>query len=144
MAATAIVGVSVAEVTGAEASTSFGAALAATDFAAGAVWRWATTASWILSTKLPFAPATNSCWRLRQDAAGEVEIDDHARAGRNLPVHPDADIFHAVRPTLMRLCAVAITVLGKSTTMRAGESSVVTRGVNLPVALNSTRNPSWL
>src|SRR4029077_5321708 len=35
VAATAIGGVSVAEVTGADASTSFGAALAATDFAAG-------------------------------------------------------------------------------------------------------------
>ena len=24
------------------------------------------------------------------------KIDDHARVGRDLPVHPDADVFHAV------------------------------------------------
>src|SRR5271169_2850562 len=42
-----------AEVTGAEASTSCGAALAATDFTAGAGWRWARTALRMVRTKLP-------------------------------------------------------------------------------------------
>ena len=127
--------------TGADASTSFGAALAGSDFSE-AGWRWASTALWMVRMKLPSGPATISC-----AAVGEIiarEINDHARSGRGCPSIPTRTSFTPSLPTLMRLCAVAITVLGKSTTMRAGESSVVTLGASAPFALNSTRKPSWL
>src|ERR1039458_7124627 len=92
--------------------------------------------------KLPSGPATRSCWRL---SARSLARSMTTRVwGGTCPSIPTRTSFTPSRPTLIRLCAVAITVLGKSTTMRAGELSVVTLGACVPFALNSTCNPSGL
>src|SRR5208282_3435706 len=139
----AAVVVVVAGVAGAEACANCGARLAATDFAAGAGWRWASAASWILRTKLPSGPATNSCWRLAARSPSARSMTTCVLGG-TCPSIPMRTSFTPSRSTTMWLCAVAITVLGKSTTMRAGDSSVDSLGASAPFALNSIRNPSWL
>ena len=47
-------------------------------------------------------------------------------------------------PTPMRLCEVAITVAGRSTTRRAGESTMLSPGFNSPRPVISTLMPSAL
>ena len=80
--------------------------------------------------------------------AGQVsagKIDDHMRGARNLAIHPYADTFHAIAIHADEALRRAPSPYsGKSTTMRAGDSIVDTFGVNVPLALNSTRNPPWL
>ena len=121
-------GVTGAEATGAEASTSFGAALAAADFAAGA--GLAMGHHGIVDIKNEAAVRTRHQFMLAAAAGARSRSTTTRVVGGTCPSIPTRTSFTPSRPTLMRLCAVAITVLGKSTTMRAGESSVVTLGAN--------------
>ncbi len=50
------------------------------------------------------------------------------------PSMPMRTPFTPAAPTAMRVCPVAITVSGRSTTTRAGESSVLSFGVSVPLA----------
>ena len=120
--------------------SNFGAGLDATGFASTGISAFvgATFSAFegnTRSVKPPFAPGVTSCWHLFVRSSTTRVLP--------FPSIPMRMSFTPFSPTGTDFCAAAIAVFGKSTTMRDGESRVLTLGSSGPFALNSTRRPSW-